>query len=169
MPTDHFPETAPPIDVEAQDFSDDELEKAILQDRARFPGEIATSSTVAESRRPQGQAKLRELTLQNYGSTCALCEVDDARLLVTSHIVGWGERVETRGLLSNAICLCRFHDALFESGYWSLTDDLRVVRRSPIDSATIQALLPPTGSLRLPTSHPPAAEFARHHRARHGL
>jgi hypothetical protein len=162
-------DTSLPVDVEAQDLSDNELEEVILEDRGRFPGDIETSSTVTEVRRRRGQAKLRELTLRSYGSTCALCEVSDTKLLVTSHIVGWSERTETRGLLNNALCLCRFHDALFENGYWSLSDDLRVVHRSPIDSATIQALLPTTCSFRRPTSHPPAPEYARHHRTRHGL
>jgi putative restriction endonuclease len=157
------------VDVEAQDLSDDELEKVILEDRGRFPGEIEASSTAAEARRRRGQAKLRELTLKNYGSTCALCEVSDTRLLVTSHIVGWSERTETRGLLSNALCLCRFHDALFENGYWSLTDDLRVIRRWPIDSATIEALLSTTCLFRRPTSHPPALEYVRRHRTHHEL
>jgi predicted restriction endonuclease len=31
-------------------------------------------------------------------------------------------------MLSNVICLCRFHDALFEQGYWSLANDLSVTK-----------------------------------------
>ncbi|MFI5396910.1 MAG: HNH endonuclease signature motif containing protein [Candidatus Binatia bacterium] len=162
-------DSLPPVDVEAQDLSDDELEKVILENRGCFPGEIETSSSIAEVRRRHGQAKLRELTLRNYAYTCALCEISDTQLLVTSHVIGWSERTETRGLLSNVLCLCRFHDALFESGYWSLSDDLRVVQRSPIDSATIRDLLPTTCSFRQPASHPPAPQYIRHHRMRHGL
>ncbi len=161
---------SPPIDVEAQDWSDEELEKAFREGRLRFPdGEVETSTATAASRRRRGQDKLRELTLKNYGSTCALCDVRDTNLLRTSHIIGWSERADTRGFLKNAVCLCSFHDALFENGYWSLSDDLGVVLRSAIESATIEALLPTTCSFRRPTSHPPAPEYVRHHRTRHGL
>jgi hypothetical protein len=159
----------PAVDLEAQDLSDGELEDAFLEDRVMFCGEIETGSTVGEARRRRGQAKLRELVLRNYNSTCALCDVNDRGLLVASHIIGWSERTDTRGRLSNAVCLCRFHDALFENGYWSLSDDLRVLSRSPIKSGTIRSVLPANISFRRPTSYIPAGEYVRHHRARHGL
>jgi hypothetical protein len=44
-----------------------------------------------------------------------ICDVADPSLLVASHVIGWAERVDTRGDVKNIICLCRFHDALFVS------------------------------------------------------
>jgi len=49
---------------------------------------------------------LRKKTLANYRESCALCDVNDKGLLVSSHIARWADQPEARGLLSNTICLC---------------------------------------------------------------
>ncbi len=162
-----IPERAP-IRVEAHDFSDPDLERAFRDRRARF-GNVATSISKAVSRQRRGQDVLRRLTLQNYTGRCAVCDVSDERLLRASHIVGWAEDEETRGYLDNVICLCSFHDALFENGYWSLDDQLQIVIRSDIGSDTIQELLPAGCSFREPSEHSPQLTFIRRHRAKHGL
>ncbi len=145
----------PPIDVERADLSDEDLRTAIREGRLRL-GMVETSTPVGEKRLRRGQAALRTQTLENYRFSCALCDVADPRLLIASHVIPWSIRAETRGLLRSIICLCRFHDALFETGYWSLTDDLQVIRRTGIDSHTISALLPPTCSFSRPNECLPA-------------
>jgi hypothetical protein len=157
----------PSIDVEVADLSDEALRTAIRAGRLRF-GTVQTSISAGERRLRRGQAELRKLTLENYRFRCALCDVADPNLLLASHVIGWAERAETRGDLRNTICLCRFHDALFETGYWSLTDDLQIVRRTGIDSPTISVLLPPTCSFSRPLEHLPAPDFLGHHRTAHG-
>jgi len=62
-------------------------------------------------------------------------------LLVASHVVGWAESVEDRGILANVICLCRIHDALFEAGYWSLSDGLDVLKKARLKSKTVRRIL----------------------------
>lgn len=156
------------IDVEVCDLTDAEIEAALWDGRLRF-GSVATSSQEAVSRQRRGQDLLRKLTLQNYETCCALCDVSDERLLRASHIVGWAEREETRGNLGNVICLCSFHDALFENGYWSLDDRLGIIIRSDIDSDTIRELLPAGCSFRKPSAHSPGLDFIRFHRMKHGL
>jgi putative restriction endonuclease len=98
-----------------------------------------------------------------------LCDVNDASLLIASHIVGWAEAPEARGRLSNVICLCQFHDVLFEQGYWSLADDFTLLRKAQLSTRTIVSLLDSTLQFRRPHDHPPASDYLRQHRSRWGL
>lgn len=157
-----------PVDVEAQDLTDDAIDHAITTNRLRI-GIVETKTATRLARQRSGQQRLRELTLLNYSSTCAVCDVSDPALLVASHIVAWADLPETRGLLSNIICLCRFHDALFEHGYWSLSDDLVVLRKEEQPSRTIARLLTGATSFRRPRNHPPEPLFLRWHRHRTGI
>jgi hypothetical protein len=163
-----IPSRPNPIDVDDRDLSESEIEDAIREGRLRF-GMVATSSAVALSRRRIGHDVLRKLTLENYDECCAICDIQDQRLLRVSHIVGWAEREDTRGNLNNVICLCSFHDVLFEYGYWSLDDRFRVILRSDIESEAICRLLTAACAFREPFDHSPAIEFIRHHRQKHGL
>lgn len=79
----------------------------------------------------KGQHKLRKMLLVNYRQRCALCSINDARLLVTSHIKPWADSSkEERVDPTNAILLCKLHDALFENGYISISDSYEVVYSS---------------------------------------
>ncbi len=123
------------VDVERADLSDEDLRTAIRAGRLLFPM-VETSTPVGEKRLRRGRAELRTLTLENYRFSCALRDVANPDLLIASHVIGWSTSAETRGDLRNTTCLCRLHDALFDTGYWSLTDDLPVIRRTGIDSRT---------------------------------
>jgi hypothetical protein len=90
-------------------------------------------------------------------------------LLVASHIVGWAEAPEHRGDLSNVICLCRIHDALFEAGYWSLGNDLELLKRKTVTSRTLRQILDGMTSFRLPLDFPPAGRFLSCHRQKAGF
>jgi hypothetical protein len=58
---------------------------------------------------------------------------------------------------------------LFETGYWSLTDDLTVLRRSATPAHTIEMLLPETMSFRRPAARSPDAGYIHQHRLKHGF
>lgn len=157
---------APNVDIESIRLSNDEIDALIRDDSLRI-GMVETDNKKALTRRRRGQERLRQLTLLNYGSICALCDVKDEALLVTSHIVGWAELPEARGMLSNTICLCRFHDALFETGYWSLSNELEVLRKLSGATSTVRYLLRPTIQFRKPYDHLPRREFIVRHRECH--
>lgn len=160
--------TGRPVDIEAVDLSDEQIDAALRRRLLRF-GQAETGTELAASRRRRGQERLRALTLDNYGYRCALCDVTERSLLVASHILGWAEAPDARGDLSNILCLCRFHDALFELGYWSLTNDLGVLTRSGLESTTLRALLAAGLTFRRPRLYSPAPAYLTHHRKRHGL
>ena len=160
--------TKHPVDIEVADLTDPEIDAAEWQRLLRL-GRVETGTTVGEARRRRGQARLRVLVLQNYESHCALCDVCDPHLLVASHIVPWADAPDARGDLGNLICLCRFHDALFENGYWSLKEDLSVLRQSPLAGQTLKLLLPETISFLHPIGRRPESSYLQLHRGRHGF
>jgi hypothetical protein len=157
-----------PINVEDEELPVEAIDLAIRRNRLKL-GIVDTASTSALARRRQGQERLRTLTLQNYSAVCAVCDVDDLKLLIASHVVGWAASPEHRGDLANVICLCRFHDALFEAGYWSLTADLRVVKRCEGLRRMVRAVLDGMSEFRVPSNHPPLPEYVDRHRRNAGL
>ena len=154
-----------PIDVEQEDLTDEAIDFALRANRLRL-GIVPTDSVPTRMRRRRGQARIRGLITQTYGGQCAVCDVEDNRLLIASHIVGWAESPEHRGNLSNVICLCRFHDALFEAHYWTLTDDLSPLAAPGVTSHTVRVLLEQMVHFRCPNQFRPAVEFVRAHRQR---
>ncbi len=73
------------------------------------------------------QNKLRQIVLDNYSHTCAICEINKTDLLVCSHIKPWNVDKEERLNLRNAICLCILHDKMFDKGYFSLDSEYNII------------------------------------------
>jgi len=157
-----------PITAEAEDYPDAALDIAIEREEFRI-ADVPTGDVTILTRRRRGQSRLRLHALTNYGHQCALCDVKEGDLLIASHIVRWADDPNTRGKLSNTLCFCRMHDALFELGYISLADDLTVLRRPQVTSNVIGFLQLTASSARAARSHPPAAEYLQLHRQRTGF
>lgn len=158
----------PPINVENQDLTDAEIDDALRANRLRL-GMVPTDCYETMTRQRRGQARIRTLAVINYRGSCAVCDVTDPDLLVASHIERWADSPERRGDLSNVICLCRIHDALFEIGYWSLDDGLRPVKRTSVASDTIRRILEAITSFASPLEHSPGTASLTQHRQRVGL
>jgi len=108
---------------------------------------------------------------ENYGHRCCFpgCDVDHDDLLVAAHIDRWADNPQARGDISNGLCLCGLHDKAFESGFFTLTDELLVkvdVRKAKLSTWVVSQLqkadgLPiKTGKIR------PCAVAAAKHRER---
>ena len=157
------------VDAETFGGTQDELDSAINEGRLRI-GRIEADTALALQRRRIGQQRLRLLALENYEGTCALCDIQDEDMLVTSRIAPWAESEDGRGDLANVIILCRPHDSLFERGYWSLDEKLRVLRHTGQESPwVVRSLLREGISFRRPHCHPPANEYVTIHRIRFGF
>ncbi len=74
-----------------------------------------------------GQSKFRNGVLKNFGNKCALIGISEQTLLTASHIVPWAHNKDYRGDISNGICLYIEIDALFDKGFISFTNDLKVI------------------------------------------
>jgi hypothetical protein len=156
------------VDVEERDRTDDEIDQLLRANRLRI-GIVPTDNLQAQARRRRGQDRIRVLTLKNYRSRCAVCDVVDRALLLASHVVGWAEAPEHRGDLSNVMCLCRIHDALFEAGYWSLGNDLKLLKRKTVSSEALRQILDGMTAFRRPLDFPPARRFLKSHRKKAGF
>lgn len=78
------------------------------------------------------QSALRSLCLDNYEHRCALCQVSENDLQVTSHIVPVSHTLSFAGDLRNVICLCVWHDKLFENGYLKIQENYQIMARPGI-------------------------------------
>jgi hypothetical protein len=157
-----------PISADAEDYPDRALDIAIRRGELRIE-DVPTGDSQVLARRRRGQSRLRILTLSNYFSRCGLCDVRNTELLIASHIVRWGDDPAVRGRLTNVLCLCRMHDALFEHGYISVCDDLTVLKRTGVTSTVIAYLQGTSSRLRRPRHHLPAAIYLHRHRVRNGF
>jgi predicted restriction endonuclease len=157
-----------PLKIEEEELSDSAIDFAIKQKKLQI-GTVVTGDKVVLARQRKGQARIRTLTLQNYNFQCALCDLTDVQLLVSSHISRWSDDPEGRGDLSNVISSCKFHDALFESGYFSLANDFKILKKERTGSQIIDLLLTSTAWFRPPPIYFPAPQYLRKHRIRTGF
>jgi hypothetical protein len=154
-----------PVQVEADDLPDDAIDFALEAGKLQL-GDVETGEDTRSLRVRRGQERVRELTLKYYRGQCGFCDVSDTKILVAGHIARWGDEPTARGNLSNVICMCSFHDVLFENGYFALADDYRILKRPNVGSRTIRQILDITEALRTGTPYPPSPVFLRKHRAR---
>lgn len=158
-----------PIHAESEDLPQDVLENAVEQDRLIL-ADVMVSSETSMNRIRKGTLALRNRTLQNYRYCCALCDISDTKLLVTSHIARWADRPEARGLLSNTICFCTLHDKLYECGYFALNADTHLIWKHRLGSETIGLWRARcTGNFKLPEFKKPDSIYLEEHRKRVGL
>jgi hypothetical protein len=157
-----------PLAAEREDFQEDILENAAEQSLLSL-GDIVAGDAIGMQRIREGVAALRKVTLRNYKHSCALCDIHDSSLLVSSHVARWADNPDARGHLRNVICFCRFHDSLFEHGYIGLTDNLEVLRKPNVSSRSISVWLDQcTDAFKVPEV-PPAPEYLHQHRKRVNL
>jgi putative restriction endonuclease len=89
---------------------------------------VNTGQQVRELRCRIGQRDFSLAVRENFGHHCCFpgCSVQDASLLVGAHIARWADSPQLRGHISNGLCLCLFHDRLFELGAFTLSGDLTI-------------------------------------------
>lgn len=114
------------------------------------------------------QSQFRQRVLENFGHRCCLSGIAEPDLLVAGHIVPWAESIETRLDPANGICLSVLYDKLFDAGYISLDDSLRVVVTDtfPTLSEALQLRLEQIRGIRIsaPLHVELGLEFVRYHR-----
>lgn len=156
------------ISVEIEDLPIEAIDYAIKSNKLAI-GILPANDEQVVARRRIGQDRIRILTLENYGYQCAFCDVNEPGMLIAGHISRWADDAEGRGNLSNTLCLCKFHDVLFENGYFSLSEDYKILKKGGIMSRTISLILDLTENFRHPAAYPPTNEFLSKHRVRTGF
>ncbi|MBE0502318.1 MAG: HNH endonuclease [Desulfuromonadales bacterium] len=78
------------------------------------------------------QSIFRRMVLSNYVERCCISGLSDARLLVASHILPWGNSKEHRLNPHNGLCLSVLHDKAFDRGLLTIRPDLTVAVSSEL-------------------------------------
>lgn len=118
----------------------------------------------------RGQAFFRAAVLAAYDGTCCITGIAAIELLRASHIVPWAMNQDTRLDPRNGLCLNALHDAAFDRGLVTLSQELELMLSSRLRKA-----VPPTvfgemfesraGSpIRMPERFVPCAEYLAFHR-----
>jgi len=116
----------------------------------------------------KGQIKLRAQLLANYHHSCALCKISNFKLLITSPIKSWPESsTEERINPKNAILFCTLHDALFQNGFISLSDNYEVIYSPNFDFSN-QGISTDI-AFSCPKQDPPDLRLLTEHRKKHNL
>ncbi len=168
------------IDIENKKLSDIDITELLKKNKINFKNDnqyltslnhqssyIETENIKTQSNYRKGQRKIRELTLTNYNNQCALCNIKDKKMLIAAHIERWADNKEVRGDLNNLICLCRFHDALFEYGYISIDDNYKVLKKDENESQLIRSIYLNTEIIT--SNFKPDKKFLKKHRVRCGF
>jgi predicted restriction endonuclease len=159
-----------PLDITStiDGITDETIEDVVRANKLLLPT-VETGDMIRSQRVRKGQQAVRKQTLTQYHGRCALCDIQENNFLIASHIIGWAEREDSRGDLKNVICLCRFHDPLFEQGYLSLSDSFEVLKKRQPNQSLLVYVLDRTTHFTLPTLYTPHAEYLSFHRQKNGF
>ncbi len=148
---------------------------AILSNPGEFaPGSAADQNDYAIENRKieiearQKQSVFRRRVFQNFDGRCCLSGISEDELLIASHIVPWAKRIDTRLDPANGLLLYCPYDRLFDKGFITLDDKLRVLISPMIEdfSPPLRAVLQELVSkeARRPLKWKIKAEYLSYHR-----
>lgn len=103
-------------EIEIQNRSNEEIIKLINKRNYEIADKETTKKILNSIRLNTSALKALALNRDNY--KCLLCDINDEKLLVCSHIKPWKTN-DGRLDLNNVLTLCTLHDALFDKGYIS--------------------------------------------------
>ena len=107
------------------------IDGGIAEDEAAPRRAYVTSSF----RRRLHQVAFRERVIRAYRERCALCRLHHQELLDAAHITP-DRDAEGEPVVSNGLALCKLHHAAFDSFFFTVRPDYRiVVRRSILDES----------------------------------
>lgn len=112
------------------------------------------------------QNLFRKMVLSAYDNRCAVTGIARPELLIAGHIKPWAIDPENRLNPRNGICLNRLHDAAFETGLLTFTDNGKIVYSSQLDDPTKSKLdsISDGQYLRQPHKFRPNPDFLEYHR-----
>jgi DNA (cytosine-5)-methyltransferase 1/putative restriction endonuclease len=112
----------------------------------------------------QGQGYFRDMMLASYGAKCALTGVEEPKLLVASHIVGWAEDASQRLNPRNGILLNALHDKAFDRHLITFDESYRMVVSDQMPPVTRERI--GRGVLDMTSRFLPDQELLERHRAK---
>ncbi len=98
-------------------------QKGVLIRTASRPLETESTANVKVRR---GQEFFREAVLNNFNRCCGVSALSVRELLIASHILPWATNPNVRLNVDNGLCLSRIHDAAFDKGLITFSDELEL-------------------------------------------
>jgi putative restriction endonuclease len=131
--------------------------------------DYAIENRKIEIEQRQKQSLFRKRVMQNFGSKCCVSNIKEKELLVASHIVPWASRIDSRLDPANGLLFYCPYDRLFDRGFISLDDSLRVVITPGVAecSKSLRAILEGLSGrqARQPAKWPIRLEYLAYHRS----
>ncbi len=117
------------------------------------------------------QYLFRTLMDANYNAKCCITGIDNAELLVASHIVPWSKDEKNRLNPANGLLLNTLHDRAFERGLITITEDYKLKVSEILLKNRIESIKRNFSDLNnkpilLPKKFKPDIEFLRQHNER---
>jgi len=122
---------------------------------------------IGEIKRRSKQSVFANQVKTNYRNRCAICNISTKAFLIGSHIIPWSKNKNIRLDPSNGISLCVLHDKLFDKGYITLDEDLRVLVSSEVykdEALTEYVEKIENKKIKKPVKQEPKAEYISYHR-----
>lgn len=132
--------------------------------------EYAIQNRIREIEVRQKQSIFRKNVLDNFENKCCITGITEPELLIASHIVPWSKRIDSRLDPANGLCLSVLYDKLFDRGFITFEDDLRVRTTSEknISSEALQSILlsmqDSTVKAKKPVNYQIKTEYLEYHR-----
>lgn len=116
------------------------------------------------------QCIFRKMILATYNNSCCITGINNAELLVASHIVGWQKDEKNRLNPTNGICLNALHDKAFDNNLITISaDDYTLKVSSKFKSKNLLQSIEQNffrfenKEIRLPDKFLPSKEFLKFH------
>jgi len=137
-------------------------------------GDYRVSDSYSRAKTRRKQSAWSKIVCSNYNYQCCMpaCDVNGPDLISAAHIkrysateTGTGHRANPE----NGLCFCPLCHTLFDKGYFTLTQDLRIEVSPQIQclkSKIIESVLKNSDGKKIarPTKYVPSAEFIDYHR-----
>ncbi len=139
---------------------------AYLQPGESFDGHSLREGTdrIVETTARAGQSYFRDMILTSYSARCALTGIEEPKLLVASHIVGWAEDTGHRLNPRNGICLNALHDKAFDRHLITFDERFEMVISDTMPR-TARERLGEVRALEMPARFLPDQNLLERHRA----
>ncbi len=100
----------------------EEVESEYVQNRS-----LSGSDILILTKQRIGHGVFKKMLIQRY-SKCHVCGLEQKEFLIASHIKPWSESTSNEKVdINNGLLLCPHHDALFDKGYISFTDEGKIL------------------------------------------
>lgn len=95
------------------------------------------------------QSFFRRSVLSNYNYQCAMCQINNKKLLNAGHIIPWSVDESLRSNPQNGLSLCALHDRAFDRGLLTLDNDCRIVLANQIKKTNVASSVHRTAFLEI--------------------